>query len=389
MSEPRSLERFELLAGMSREQLAELESELITRRFAAGEVVVREGDAADGVYLIEHGSVEILKEGEGEGESEGGQFRLNVLGPGEDFGGVSLLEHQTRSATVRALEDTTLLQLSNAAIAELGRLHPRTAYVQLLENQIRGHSDHIRMRSAEIVDALERELSAANTRIHMGSFIAYVFCLMWLYGYFMRISALDIASSGESVGFTVAMLALFSLLLLFMIWRSGQPWSVYGLTLRGWRRAAGEALVWTAGFVVFVTVVKWLLISQLPSFSDRALFELPGFSRFGPARSLGIALLYVGFAPLQEFVTRGALQSSLQRFLIGRYVVPRAIVITTILFSASHLHVSTSYALIVALPSIFWGTLYARQGTLVGVSLSHILVGLWAAFILGMPGLEI
>jgi CRP-like cAMP-binding protein len=379
MSERPNLAHFELLAGMSDDQLEELDCELVTRRFAAGEIVVREGDEADGIYLVERGSVEILKEGE--------QFRLNLLRPGDDFGGLNLLEDRTRSASVRTLEETTLLQLSTRAIQELGRRHPRTAYLQLLENQIRGHSDHIRMRSEEMVDSLKRELKSAHTRIHMGSFIAYVFCLMWLYGYFMRMSALDIASSGQSVGFTVAMLALFSLLLLFMIWRSGQPWDAYGLTLRNWRGAAREAVYWTAGFVVFVTLVKWQLITRLPDFADRPLFEWPGFTRFGLLPSFGIALLYATFAPLQEFVSRGALQSSLQRFLVGRLVTARAIVITTILFSASHLHVSTSYSLIVAVPSIFWGVLYARQGTLVGVSISHILVGWWVAFVLGVPGL--
>ena len=38
------------------------------------------------------------------------------------------------------------------------------------------------------------------------------------------------------------------------------------------------------------------------------------------------------------------------------------------------------------LPGLFWGWLYARHGTLIGVSVSHILLGLWTVFVVGIEG---
>ena len=49
--------------------------------------------------------------------------------------------------------------------------------------------------------------------------------------------------------------------------------------------------------------------------------------------------------PLLE-IARGALQSPLQRFLVGPYATALAIVIANALFTASHLYLSTTFALI-------------------------------------------
>ena len=39
--------------------------------------------------------------------------------------------------------------------------------------------------------------------------------------------------------------------------RSAQPWSAYGLTLRGWRGHALEAVLWTAPALLLLVAVKW------------------------------------------------------------------------------------------------------------------------------------
>ena len=58
------------------------------------------------------------------------------------------------------------------------------------------------------------------------------------------------------------------------------------------------------------------------------------------------------------------------------------------MFCATHLHMSSTFALLVVVPSVFWGILFARQGSLIGVSISHVLIGLWTLFVLGLPGLS-
>lgn len=68
------------------------------RRFASGETIFSEGDESEEAFVISEGRVEVLK---GQAEAE---LRLAVLGPGDVFGEMGLLDERPRSATVRTLE---------------------------------------------------------------------------------------------------------------------------------------------------------------------------------------------------------------------------------------------------------------------------------------------
>lgn len=59
-----------------------------------------------------------------------------------------------------------------------------------------------------------------------------------------------------------------------------------------------------------------------------------------------------------------------------------------IIFSAAHLYVSPGLAVMAFVAGLFWGWLYARQGTLVGVSVSHVLLGFWAFEVVDLGVLE-
>jgi CRP-like cAMP-binding protein len=73
---------------------------------AAGEVIVREGDAGDRCYLVRRGEVKVFV------DRTGSEHSLGVLGPGGVFGELALLTESPRSASVQATVDTELLALS-------------------------------------------------------------------------------------------------------------------------------------------------------------------------------------------------------------------------------------------------------------------------------------
>jgi len=83
------------------EQLALLLSE---RTAPPGETIVRQGDSGDDFFLISAGRVRVTVDGAPAGE----------LGPGEGFGEIALLRDVPRTATVEALEETTLYALDRA-----------------------------------------------------------------------------------------------------------------------------------------------------------------------------------------------------------------------------------------------------------------------------------
>jgi CRP/FNR family transcriptional regulator, cyclic AMP receptor protein len=67
--------------------------------FAAGTVVVAEGETGDEMFVIARGSVAV------ETQKDGQRQRIAELGPGEIFGELAVVDRETRSATVIALDD--------------------------------------------------------------------------------------------------------------------------------------------------------------------------------------------------------------------------------------------------------------------------------------------
>lgn len=121
------LRQSSFLDALSENQLLELGRHLSTRRFAINELLVRVGDQADGLYIIRKGAVAVLASDAGEAS----QAILDVLGPGQMFGEISLLDGQPRSATVKATDETECLFLPTAAFSELLKRHPEAGVALL------------------------------------------------------------------------------------------------------------------------------------------------------------------------------------------------------------------------------------------------------------------
>ena len=94
---------FEMLSEAELQVLAELSR---ARKLAEGDVVFREGDAGDALFVLAKGEVEVLA-----GAPSAGSVALAVLAPPDAFGEMSLIDREVRSATVRARTACVALQL--------------------------------------------------------------------------------------------------------------------------------------------------------------------------------------------------------------------------------------------------------------------------------------
>ncbi len=89
------------------------------RRLEAGEVLFREGDTADAAYFVVGGRVMVLA-----ADADGNDQLIAELGRGEVVGELGLLDRAPRSATVRAVRDTTLASFSTTTFEELVATSP-------------------------------------------------------------------------------------------------------------------------------------------------------------------------------------------------------------------------------------------------------------------------
>ncbi len=78
------------------------------RDFRAGDIIFREGDVGESLFVVASGEVEVLGHG-----ASGEMYRVDLLGPSQFFGELSIIDKEYRSATVRATKTTTILELSS------------------------------------------------------------------------------------------------------------------------------------------------------------------------------------------------------------------------------------------------------------------------------------
>ena len=379
-SVPKPWREAEVFHGLRPEQFAHLEPLVRRRSYEPGEVVIREREEGREMYIVERGEVEVYKE-------EGG-FVVARLHAGADFGLMALLDGAPRSASVRTATPATLASL---ALDDLNRLDDTERLEisdTILRNHTRKQAQHLRDTTDLTVEALRRELEEAKARAALGSFVTHILVIMCAYAFVLRDAIIHLSSMEFSTLFTVGILVVYAAVVVLMMRRSGYPLRIYGLTMERWPAKAAEAVVWTVGFCAAATLGKAVLLATTDAY-DGPLFAWPMLHTTTPGRVVVDALLYGVFSPVQELVARGALQGSLQQFLTGPYVKLRAILFSTLIFTATHLHLSVGFALLVVIPSLFWGALFARQRSLFGVSLSHILVGWYILYILGFPGLQL
>jgi ATP-binding cassette subfamily B protein len=91
--------------------------------FSFGTAIVREGEPADALFLITSGRARVLKNAESGGPSNR-EISLGSLKPGDSFGEIGLLEHTTRSVTVRASSDVEALRIDRVVFDDLVAEHP-------------------------------------------------------------------------------------------------------------------------------------------------------------------------------------------------------------------------------------------------------------------------
>jgi glutaminase len=141
-----TLAQHDLCRGLGPDALPVLGRLLHPRHFARGELIVREGDAAEEMFLLMSGTVSVTTDIAG-----GARRRLSTLSPGMVFGELTIVDRAPRTADVRADTPVECLVLPAAELDRLGRQEPAIK-VTILENLLRSAHD--------VVGRLGRQLTA-------------------------------------------------------------------------------------------------------------------------------------------------------------------------------------------------------------------------------------
>ncbi|HYN32151.1 MAG TPA: cyclic nucleotide-binding domain-containing protein, partial [Ilumatobacteraceae bacterium] len=132
------------------------------RRLEAGEVLFREGDLADAAYFIVGGRVMVLAE-----DAHGVDRLIAELGRGEVVGELGLLDRAPRSATIRAVRDTTLAAFSTTTFEELVATSPA-----MMLNVTRGILTRLRRPTQRRFDRAASLTVAVTARVDGDALVA-------------------------------------------------------------------------------------------------------------------------------------------------------------------------------------------------------------------------
>lgn len=338
---------------------------------SAGQYIIREGEKGNEVYLVIEGQMEISKID----ENTGVQHHIHTMGIGETFGEQTLIDKSSRSASVKALENSKVLALDLLKFSQV----QKSLFAQLIINIAGKLSERLRKTSDLTVKTLQAKLKAEEDRLEVGRFLFVMLFLLsaWV---FIIAEMKNVTASAKMTSFiTFPMIIILIVVAIIHVKISSYPLSFFGLNFNNWKKNALEGVLYSIPLLLFTTLLKWLFVLYVPRFQHEPVIVWHLYKGRNVSQFLEIimAALYILLTPLQEFIARGALQSSIKNFLIEFRSPFWAIILSNTIFAAFHAHISGWYALGAFIGGCVWGWLYARQRSLVGPIVSHALVGLW------------
>jgi CRP/FNR family cyclic AMP-dependent transcriptional regulator len=139
------LGRVPVFSTLEHEDLERIAQLAVPRAFEPGQIVFREGDSSDTCYIVRSGRARAVRE-----HIDGRTITLATFGPGDIFGELAMFEDELRSATVEAVQRTTVVAVLGPDMRRLMVEHPQI--------------------SARLVIALGRRLRETNERLAKQSF---------------------------------------------------------------------------------------------------------------------------------------------------------------------------------------------------------------------------
>jgi CRP-like cAMP-binding protein len=123
-----------LLADLGDDELRSIASLAVRKHYTTRDVVVRQADPGGEMFFIVSGHLKVVTS-----DAEGRDTALNVMGPGQVFGEVTLIDGGPRSATIIALGDAELLSIRREPFIQFLETSPGTSIklLQVLSTRLR------------------------------------------------------------------------------------------------------------------------------------------------------------------------------------------------------------------------------------------------------------
>jgi len=148
-----------VFAGIPARDVESLAAVALEEAHRARAYIFMEGDAPHWFYLVRSGHVKIVRH-----SKTGKDVVLELLGPGEIFGGVAVIEKRSYPASAQATEPTVVLKIPADSMIALAERHP--AFIKemalMIGRRLRAAHDSV---ASLAVDPVEARLAATLLRL--------------------------------------------------------------------------------------------------------------------------------------------------------------------------------------------------------------------------------
>lgn len=122
------LGRVSLFSELNSQELHDIERLVPSRGCHAGDTIYRTGDEATRLFVVASGTVKLLRP-----SAQGRDVVTNILGPGESFGTLGILDEPTYPDSAEAMTASCVLEISTDLLKYVMERHPRLALTVLDE----------------------------------------------------------------------------------------------------------------------------------------------------------------------------------------------------------------------------------------------------------------
>ncbi len=384
------IDQIPLFARLPRDRRPMLSQHISISRFSVGDLVIEEGEENPGrLYVVLEGEASLCNKGQSFSTAAVIDYEIGVRRKYEVFGAISFLDGQAYSSSVMAKTPLTLavLDFSSRTLSRSSqKLH-----VSIIAELRRMLAGELRHSIAGRLDSARQEAEFSRYKAAVGGIVVSTLSLMSVYT--LLLSALPKFELVLAVNFAISpfIITLFAIISGPVILRSGFPPSFFGLQTANWKDAVGFSVAVSLVFIAAGVALKWILIHTTASFSQLSIFGVADVRvnmhqvMMSPLYWIAVGL-YLVLTPIQEFVARCCLQAPLHAFLTGSDFRRRlwSILVSNLVFSAAHSHISFAFALAAFIPGVFWGWIFARTNSLLAASVSHFLIGGAGIFLFGI-----
>ena len=143
------LKKSEVFSSLKDEEIESISRLFEKRAFKNNEVIFMEGDPSDKFYVVAEGNVKILKH-----TMMGKDVILEIMSPGDIFGGVAVLDNKPYPASAQAMESITVARISRQNLLNIMEEYPmlKLEIVKYFSDKLRDAHEMLKNVATERVE---------------------------------------------------------------------------------------------------------------------------------------------------------------------------------------------------------------------------------------------